>query len=93
MLENLQLTRGLIFSGQLLLALTQKGASRELAYEWVQRNAMKVWDENENFQELLKKDGDITSHLSSEEIDGVFSFDTYLRNVDAIFDRVFGADR
>jgi adenylosuccinate lyase len=89
MLENLQLTRGLIFSGQLLLALTQKGASRELAYEWVQRNAMKVWDENGNFQDLLKNDGDITSHLSSEEIDGVFSFDTYLRNVDAIFDRVF----
>jgi adenylosuccinate lyase len=89
MLENLQLTRGLIFSGQLLLALTQKGASRELAYEWVQRNAMKVWDENGNFQDLLKNDADITSHLSSEEIDGVFSFDTYLRNVDAIFDRVF----
>jgi adenylosuccinate lyase len=89
MLENLQLTRGLIFSGQLLLALTQKGASRELAYEWVQRNAMKVWDENGNFQDLLKNDADITSHLSSEEIDGVFSLDTYLRNVDAIFDRVF----
>jgi adenylosuccinate lyase len=93
MLENLQLTRGLIFSGQLLLALTQKGASRELAYEWVQRNAMKVWDENGNFQDLLKKDADITSQLSSAEIEGLFSFDTYLRNVDAIFDRVFGADR
>jgi adenylosuccinate lyase len=89
MLQNLQLTKGLIFSGQLLLALTQKGISREKAYEFVQRNAMKVWDENEDFRELLKKDGDITSHLSSEEIDEVFSFDTYLRNVDSIFDRVF----
>ncbi|HEV7798943.1 MAG TPA: adenylosuccinate lyase [Pyrinomonadaceae bacterium] len=92
MLQNLQLTRGLVFSGQLLLALTQTGVSRELAYEWVQRNAMKVWDENLNFQELLKQDADLASHLSSEEIDGVFKLDTYLRNVDAIFDRVFSGD-
>lgn len=91
MLQNLQLTKGLVFSGQLLLALTQKGVSREVAYEWVQRNAMRVWDENENFQELLNKDADITSHLSSDEINRVFTLDTYLRNVDAIFDRVFGA--
>ena len=91
MLHNLQLTKGLVFSGQLLLALTQKGISREAAYESVQRNAMKVWDENEDFRELLKKDADIISHLSSEEIDGAFSFDTYLRNIDTIFDRVFGA--
>ena len=56
MLQNLQLTRGLVFSGQLLLALTQKGVSRESAYEWVQRNAMKVWDQNENFQELLQQE-------------------------------------
>lgn len=89
MLENLKATRGLVFSGQLLLALTRKGVSRETAYEWVQRNAMKVWDENENFQELLKRDGDITSQLSGEEIDGVFKLDAYLRNVETIFDRVF----
>jgi len=92
MLENLQLTKGLVFSGQLLLALTQKGVSRELAYEWVQRNAMKVWDENEDFQELLKKDTDIKSHLADNEIEAVFNYDTYLRNVDTIFDRVFGGD-
>jgi len=91
MLQNLQLTRGLVFSGQLLLALTQKGVSREEAYEWVQRNAMRVWDQNENFKELLKKDANINSHLSEAEIDGVFTFDTYLRNVDTIFERVFGA--
>ena len=92
MLQNLQATRGLVFSGQLLLALTQKGVSRELAYEWVQRSAMRVWDENKNFQELLQKDTDIKAHLSSEEIDGVFNLDTYLRNVGAIFDRVFEAE-
>ena len=92
MLENLQLTRGLVFSGQLLLALTQKGVSRESAYEWVQRNAMRVWDQNENFQELLQQDSDIKLHLSAKEIEGAFGFDSYLRNVDTIFDRVFGAD-
>jgi adenylosuccinate lyase len=90
MLHNLQLTKGLIFSGQLLLALTQKGVSRETAYEWVQRNAMKVWETDENFEELLKQDADINSHLSAVEIDDVFKLDTYLRNVDRIFDRVFG---
>jgi adenylosuccinate lyase len=90
MLQNLQLTKGLVFSGQLLLALTQKGVSRETAYEWVQRNAMKVWETGENFQELLQKDGDINSHLSAAEVAGVFKVETYLRNVDTIFDRVFG---
>ncbi len=90
MLHNLQLTKGLIFSGKLLLALTQKGVSRETAYEWVQQNAMKVWETDENFEELLKQDADINSHLSALEIDDVFKLDTYLRNVDRIFDRVFG---
>jgi adenylosuccinate lyase len=89
MLQNLGLTKGLIFSGQLLLALTQKGVARETAYEWVQRNAMKVWDENKDFQELLKNDPDIKAHLSTQEIEAVFAFDTYLRNVDKIFERVF----
>jgi adenylosuccinate lyase len=92
MLANLQLTKGLVFSGQLLLALTQKGVAREIAYEWVQRNAMKVWDGDENFQELLKADADIKAHLSNGELDGVFKFDTYLRNVDRIFERVFGGN-
>jgi adenylosuccinate lyase len=90
MLTNLQLTKGLVFSGQLLLALTQKDVSREQAYEWVQRNAMQVWDKNEDFRGLLGKDADITAHLSAAEIDSVFNFETYLRNVDKIFDRVFG---
>jgi adenylosuccinate lyase len=90
MLENLKATRGLIFSGQLLLALTQKGVARETAYEWVQRNAMRVWDEGEDFHTLVKADADIASHLSTTEINSVFALDFYLRNVDAIFDRVFG---
>ncbi|HEY8411404.1 MAG TPA: adenylosuccinate lyase [Pyrinomonadaceae bacterium] len=88
MLENLGATRGLIFSGQLLLALTNKGVSRETAYEWVQRNAMRVWDENRDFHALVKADPDITSKLSAEEIDRTFSLDYYLRNVDQIFKRL-----
>src|SRR5882724_8864550 len=89
MLQNLNATRGLIFSGQLLLALTQKGVTRETAYEWVQRNAMKVWDEGGEFVPLLQSDADIRAHLSADEIERVFSLSTYLRNVGAIFDRVF----
>lgn len=88
MLENLRITRGLIFSGQLLLALTNKDLSRETAYEWVQRNAMRVWDEDRDFHELVKADPDITSRLSAEEIDRTFSLDHYLRNVGAIFKRL-----
>ena len=90
MLENLSATRGSIFSGQLLLALTKAGVSREQAYEWVQRNAMKAWDQGGELQALAAADKDISAHLSKEQIDRVFSLDTYLRNVDKVFARVFG---
>ncbi|MEP6635090.1 MAG: adenylosuccinate lyase [Acidobacteriota bacterium] len=90
MLGNLQATRGLIFSGQLLLALTLKGVAREMAYEWVQRNAMKAWDENKDFRGLVEADPDINAQMSQQEIERVFSLDTYLRNVETIFERVFG---
>ncbi len=89
MLENLNATRGLIFSGQLLLALTNKGVSRETAYDWVQRNAMKVWDEEKDFQTMVKADKEINTELSTAEIERVFSLDHYLRNIDTIFERVF----
>jgi adenylosuccinate lyase len=89
MLKNLHLTRGLVFSGQLLLALTQKGVSREDAYAWVQRNAMKVWDEGGEFQALVTKDASISSRLSAKEIARVFDLKHYLRNVEAVFTRVF----
>jgi adenylosuccinate lyase len=90
MLANLNATGGLVFSGQLLLALAQGGVSREQAYEWVQRHAMKVWDEGGNFQELISADPDIRKHLSAEKIKSAFSLNTYLRNVDTVFNRVFG---
>jgi adenylosuccinate lyase len=89
MLENLNLTRGLVFSGQLLLALTQKGVSREDAYVWAQRSAMRVWDEGGEFKDLILNDADIRSRLTPEEIEKVFSLEHYLRNVDKVFARVF----
>ncbi|HEX8853868.1 MAG TPA: hypothetical protein VF754_10300, partial [Pyrinomonadaceae bacterium] len=82
-------TRGLVFSGQLLLALTQAGATREAAYEWVQRNAMKAWTEGGDFRARVLADADITRLLAREQIEGAFSVDYYLRNVDAVFARVF----
>lgn len=90
MLKNLNLTRGLVFSGQLLLALTQKGVSREDAYVFTQRNAMKVWDEGGEYRELVLADADISTHLSAEEIERVFDVRHYLRNVGRVFERVFG---
>jgi adenylosuccinate lyase len=89
MLKNLNLTRGLVFSGQLLLALTQKGVSREDAYTYTQRNAMKVWDEGGDYQDLVTRDADISSKLSGEEIARVFDVRHYLRNVEKVFARVF----
>jgi adenylosuccinate lyase len=89
MLENLKLTRGSIFSGQLLLALTQAGVSREEAYRWAQRNAMQAWDEGKDLQALVSADKEIRARLSEEQIARVFSLDTYLRNVDNVFARVF----
>lgn len=90
MLKNIELTRGLTFSGQLMLALTQKGVSREDAYVYTQRNAMKVWDDGGNYKELVLKDADINSRLSPEEMARVFDLKHYLRNVDKVFERVFG---
>jgi adenylosuccinate lyase len=89
MLENLEATRGLVFSQQLLLALTQSGVAREEAYLWVQRNAMRAWDEGADFRALVLADPDIASRLPRERVERVFSLDTYTRNVGRIFERVF----
>ncbi|MCD9185522.1 MAG: adenylosuccinate lyase [Pyrinomonadaceae bacterium] len=90
MLKNLNLTRGLVFSGQLMLALTQKGISREDAYVYTQRNAMKVWDEGGEYKDLVMQDADIRAKLSVAEIERAFDVKHYLRNVEKVFARVFG---
>ena len=73
----------------MLLALTQKGASREDSYVMVQRNAMRVWKEGISYLELLKEDKDITRFLSYDELDKLFDLDQHFIHVDTIFDRVF----
>ncbi len=90
MKENLELTHGLIYSGQLLLELVGKGAPREDAYRWVQRNAMRVWDEGVGFKECVLGDENVGRHLEKADIDRVFDSSKLLENVDYIFDRVFG---
>jgi len=90
MRENLDLLKGLIFSGQLLLDLVEKGASREEAYRWVQRNAMQVWETREDFRSLAERDEDIRRYLAPDEIARAFNVERYLKHVDEIFRRVFG---
>ncbi len=84
---NLELTRGLPFSGSLLLALTRTGISREEAYALVQGHAMDSWDEGGDYRERVLADSKITELLSKEEIDRAFSLEESLRHVDAIFKR------
>jgi adenylosuccinate lyase len=90
MAENLELTHGLVYSGELLLELVARGITREEAYRWVQRNAMRVWDEGGTFREKVLSDPDIVKVCGSAEIDKVFDSTRLLKNVDRIFERVFG---
>ena len=90
MKDNVDLGGGLVFSGQVLLDLTAKGVLREQAYEWVQRNAMRAWEEGTDFRQLVEEDPDISSSLSAEEISTSFSLKRQLQHVDYVFGRVFG---
>jgi adenylosuccinate lyase len=89
MRENLERSRGVVFSGTVLLELAQRGISREQAYEWVQRNAMRSYDENRDFKQLLLEDRDVTGVLDRKTLDDAFDLKVQLRHVDKIFDRVF----
>ncbi|MDE2562201.1 MAG: adenylosuccinate lyase [Sphingomonadales bacterium] len=91
MQKNLDRLGGLIHSQRLLLALTQKGASREEAYKLVQRNAMPVWRGEGDFKTLLKKDAEVRKYLSDAEIEDQFDLGYHLKHVDTIFKRVFEA--
>ena len=91
MLRNLDSTGGLVFSGQLLLDLVEQGVSREDAYRIVQRNAMRAWNEDLNFRELVLSDPAVTGRVPREQIERAFDLKRQLRNVDKIFARVFGA--
>ncbi|MFN3534578.1 MAG: adenylosuccinate lyase, partial [Desulfatiglandales bacterium] len=91
MSENLLLTKGLIFSQQVLNALAKKGLERQKAYLMVQRNALKAWETRREFKELLMEDQELLEFLSKEEIELLFSLRPHLEHVDYIFGRVFGA--
>src|SRR5208337_2556088 len=90
MLKNLESTGGLVFSGQLLLDLVEAGVLREDAYRLVQSNAMRAWNEDLNFRELIMNDPEITSKVKRETLEHAFDLQRPLRNVDKIFRRVFG---
>jgi adenylosuccinate lyase len=88
MRQNLELTRGLVFSQPVLLQLIEKGMERQAAYGVVQRNAMKVWEEDRDFRELLSADPDVKKLLKPKELADCFDLDRQLRHVDTIFSRV-----
>ena len=89
MLKNMNKFKGLVMSQRVLLALTQAGASREEAYKLVQRNAMKVWEDNKDFQDELLSDKDVRHFLSEEDIREKFDLAYHTKSVDTIFKRVF----
>lgn len=88
MKRNIGLTKGLIFSQRVMLALIDKGLSRQQAYELVQRNAMKAWQGNKNFLSLLQADPEVTATLPPEELEPLFDYQYYLRYIDEIFKRL-----
>ena len=90
MRENLERSRGIVFSGTVLLELARRGVAREKeGYEWVQRNAMRSFNEQRDFKELLLADADIMRVLTPVELERCFDLDDQFRHVDQIFDRVF----
>ncbi|MDD8021294.1 MAG: adenylosuccinate lyase [Acidobacteriota bacterium] len=88
MRQNINATRGLIFSQVVLLALIHKGLTREEAYKLVQTNSLKAWHENLSFMELLKADPEITKYMNEKEIEGCFAIEPFLQKIDFIFKRV-----
>jgi adenylosuccinate lyase len=89
MRENLERSRGVVFSGTVLLELAQRGVSREQAYDWVQRNAMRAFHEQREFKALLLADPDVGRVLGPAEIEHAFDLSAQLRHVDHVFARVF----
>jgi adenylosuccinate lyase len=90
MRENLELTGGLQEAQRVLLALVDRGVARQEAYVYVQRNAMKVWEEKVDFRSALKRDPDVRRALDEAAIDACFALEHHLKHVDTVFRRVFG---
>jgi adenylosuccinate lyase len=90
MIYNLNMTHGIIFSQMVLLALIEKGTTREDAYALVQKNAMKSWTEGLEFKILLEKDSTVMKYLRKKELAAIFNVNNFLKNLDFIYNRVFG---
>ena len=88
MKQNLEMTRGLLFSQRVMLALIEKGLSREEAYKIVQANSARTWDEDLDFRELLKSDDRVSAHLSAGALEELFDYSYYVRYIDEVFGRV-----
>ena len=88
MRRNLDITGGLIFSQEVLLALVKKGITRENAYAMVQRNAMQVWEKKKDFNSLLKADEEISNILNNNEIDALFDLNKVMKNINKIYKRL-----
>jgi adenylosuccinate lyase len=88
MRRNLELTQGLVFSQRVLIALIDKGFSRQDAYKLVQNNAMKAWKDRTSFMGLLKADSGVKAHLSDKELESLFDYNYFTRHVDAVFNRL-----
>ena len=87
MWHNLESTRGLVFSQRVLLALVEKGLSRDTAYQIVKDNSMRCWEEELDFRQLIKSSPEVSEHISSEELEGLFDYAYYLRYTDESFER------
>ncbi len=88
MKENLERTKGLVFSQRVMLALIEKGLSREQAYRMVQRNAMKSWNERTSFISILESDPEVMEHIAKPDLEAIFDYGYFLRHIDGTFDRV-----
>jgi adenylosuccinate lyase len=88
MMRNLELTKGIVFSERVLLALVESGLDRTSAYELVQRHALSAWDKNEDFRDSVKSDPDVTSRLGGDEVAQLFDYGYYLRHVGRTFSRL-----
>ena len=87
MKENLERTHGLIFSEKVMLALVDKGLTREEAYELAQRNALKAWEEGSSYKQLIKEDEELSKLLTEEDIENIFDYKVFLKEIDYIFEK------
>ena len=88
MYQNIESTKGILFSQRILLTLIEKGISRDDAYKIVQNHSMKCWDEGKDFRELIRNDDSLSGYLSSKDLDEIFDYGYYTRFVDDIYQRV-----